>query len=187
MSRLNETRINEARRGIPFFWYGTRRGRRTAVALGAVAVGTLYVDAVLCWFTAPSDTAMWTTFGLTALGLVVYAWAFAVLLVASGGAVGLTEDKLDERQLAERQRVRALAHRGTGWMLWLSTILVFNLPVNDDHMVRLPALALSVFVFGLFTTHLILPHLIAGWRLPDPMPEEDDELTAAPSGNGTPA
>ncbi|GGK62457.1 hypothetical protein Sme01_04450 [Sphaerisporangium melleum] len=189
MGQINERQFAEVRRSVPFFWYGTRRGRRTAVVLGAAAVALGYVSAVVCWFLAPSDPAMWTTFTLGGIGLLVYAWAYAVLLVASGGAVAMGENRLDERQLAERRQVRSLAHRATAWLLGLTLALTFFLDGADHFLVRIPTAAAVIYVFALFLTHLILPHLITGWRLPDPLAEDEENEgpLAEPSGNGAPA
>ncbi|WP_214414835.1 hypothetical protein [Sphaerisporangium fuscum] len=173
MAGLDQRRLEEARRGLRFFWYGTRRGRRTSVVLGGVALALGWGSSIVCWFLAPSEVAMWSTFALTAIGLVLYAGVFAVLAVASGGVIGLAEAKLDERQLAERRRAYALAHRGSAAMLAVALMVAMLMPDDGDHFVHAPAAALFMFMLAGLTTHLILPHLVIGWRLPDP-PDEDD-------------
>ncbi|WP_405139580.1 hypothetical protein OG589_23550 [Sphaerisporangium sp. NBC_01403] len=174
MAELDQKRIEDARRGMRFFWYGTRRGRRGTVVLGGVALATLWTSSIVCWFLAPSDTAMWTTFALMGAGLMIYLWVFAVLAVASGGVVGMADGRLDERQLTERRRVYALAHRGTSWMLGISLVVSFLLMDDGDHVLRIPTAALFMFLMAAWTTHMIMPHLVAGWRLPDPPPDDDE-------------
>ncbi|MET8154750.1 hypothetical protein ABZT47_00165 [Sphaerisporangium sp. NPDC005289] len=174
MKRTEEERFEAARRGVPLFWYGTRRSRRLTVLLGAAALGLLYVSAVVCWFLGPGDPAMWTTFALAALCMAIGAWVFCVLYVASGGAIGVARHKLDERQLTERRLAHAAAHRGTAYLLGITVFLALQMDGDADHFLRLPTPTVFLWLYALFCTHLLLPQLTAGWRLPDPLTEEDE-------------
>ncbi|MDH2424897.1 hypothetical protein [Sphaerisporangium sp. TRM90804] len=173
MSQLTGKQIEELREGLRPTWYATRRGRRRAVALGAAALGCLWVSAAVCWFLAPSDTAMWTTFTLAAIGLVTYAFVFRVLVAATQGVVGLADHDLDERQLAQRRHVYALAHRVSLWMLLVAAVLAGLLPDRGDHFLEVPSAAVVLFMGSILTSHLIAPHLVAGWVMPD-SPQDDD-------------
>ncbi|MEW9531478.1 hypothetical protein [Microbispora sp. NPDC049125] len=175
MAGLDERRLEEIRRRARLSWHATPRGREITVILGGVALATQWVSAIVCYLLAPSDTAMWTTFALWGVAVVIYGWVYTVLVVLSGGVIGLREEELDERQLAERRNVYALSRRGSAWMLGGATLVVGLLPDGGDSVLRVPAAAAFMFMFAAFVTHLFLPHLVAGRRLRDLPPEEDGD------------
>ncbi|MDP9848292.1 hypothetical protein [Streptosporangium lutulentum] len=172
MNELNRKQVEDVRRSLRPRWYGTRQGRRVAAALGAAALAMIWASAVVCWFLAPSTTAMWITLSLAGIALVTYAGVFSVLIAASDGVVGLAEKNLDERQLAERRHIYTLAHRGSAWMLGVATIVV-GLLSGSDHILRVPTTAAFMFMVAIWTTHKITPHLIACWRLEDAPPDDE--------------
>lgn len=97
---------------------------------------------------------------------------FSVLIVASEGVVSLAEKNLDERQLAEKRHVYALAHRGGNWMLGAATTVVAVMSVGHS-ILRIPTAAAFMFMVAAWATHKIMPHLIVCWRLEDALPDDE--------------
>jgi hypothetical protein len=172
MNELNPKQVEDVRRVLRPKWYGTRQGRRITAALGSAALAMIWASAVVCWFLAPSTTARWITLALTGVALVIYAGVFSVLIVASEGVVSLAEKNLDERQLAEKRHVYALAHRGGNWMLGAATTVVAVMSVGHS-ILRIPTAAAFMFMVAAWTTHKIMPHLIVCWRLEDALPDDE--------------
>ncbi|GAA3158010.1 hypothetical protein GCM10010466_55950 [Planomonospora alba] len=166
-------RMEEAERWYRSSRFRHRRARRALVGVGAAAMSLFWIAAVVCWLLAPSDLAMWTTFALAGVGVAVYAPVMFVLSAATQGMINLGGALLDERQRAERDKVYALAHRGTMWVI-IATGIMLGIPTRSAQVVAAPAAALILLAVALLLTHLALPHLIAGWRVPDPLPDDED-------------
>ncbi|MGA5167119.1 MULTISPECIES: hypothetical protein [Streptomyces] len=153
--------------------YATAARRRTAVgahiALTAATVG--------CWLGAVHGVSVWYAVAILAL-VAPWSVAMGVLNGATRGLLQLRGHMLDERQLVERDRVRAIAHRitlgllfagaaGVGLATWLGG-------VRFDGALLFPAL------FALLVTHWLLPSWVACLRVQDDAPDEVDE---APHGH----
>ncbi|WP_371784084.1 hypothetical protein [Streptosporangium subroseum] len=175
MSELTPQKLENRYRGWPPpTWYATRRGRRILAGVGAASVGMIWVSAIVCFYLAPSVTAMWITFALAGIASVIYIVFYSALIGATRGTIGLAERYLDERQSRERQKIQADARRGTMWIL-IALGVLFSLAVpRGELIVQVPSAAITVLVLAMITTHLILPSLLAAWRLPDPMPDDED-------------
>ncbi|MEU7989820.1 hypothetical protein AB0B56_33660 [Streptosporangium canum] len=160
----------------PRSWYATRGRRRLLVGVGAGSAGLIWVSAIVCYYLAPSLTAMWTTFALTGAASVIYVVVYSALVGATRGVVGLAERHLDERQSRERQKIQANAHRGTTVTLVVLGVLLLSLAVpRGETAVQIPAAAIVMLVFGVIATHVILPSLMAGWQMSDPPPDDEDD------------
>jgi hypothetical protein len=188
---LERKRLEEAERSLRRTWYGTRRGRRILVFAGVASIATFWVSAGVCWYLAPSDTAMWTTFALLGFGLLLYFSVLSVFVVASQGMIGPGAKDLDERQLAELRHVYTLAHRGTTWMLVVLVLIASRAPAGwpGEEILKIPGAAAFLTVGAALATHVIMPHLIVGWRLSDPPPEDEDEWSdedLGSAGDGQP-
>ncbi|QFG25243.1 hypothetical protein [Actinomadura sp. WMMB 499] len=161
-------------RGTLPSWHRTRRRRRVTAGAGAAAAAMQWAGTVVSWHLAPSDTAMYWTIGLFLGSVVIAVPVAAALNTATRGATSLAEATLDERQIADRLRAHTIAHR---LMLLLLVVLVVGvLSVQGDRSTFVPIAAVVTGVVALFTTHLQLPLLVAGWRLPDPPPDDEDDL-----------
>lgn len=145
--------------------FADQRGRRQLVGAGAGLIGLLWIDAAVCWALAPSDTAMFTTLAVMAVTVLAGAWVWGTLFLSTRGTVGLPEHLLDERQLKERLRAHAMAHR-------LTLLLVFITYFAVSLAGEFPAAALTVLFFSLLATIWALPMLVAAWRMTDP-PADD--------------
>ncbi|MFC7649247.1 hypothetical protein ACFQX6_59190 [Streptosporangium lutulentum] len=155
-------------------WYATRRRRRILACAGAGSTGMLWIGAIVCFYLAPSLTAMWITFALVGAFVVLYVVFFSALVGADRGMVGFLERSPDERQARERQKIQADAHRGTLWVLVAVFVLVMSSVGRDSNTVLIPTAAIAVFLVALILTHLIMPSLVAAWRMPDPLPDDED-------------
>ncbi|GAA4233319.1 hypothetical protein FHR32_000601 [Streptosporangium album] len=159
----------------PRSWYATRRNRRLLAGAGAGSAGLIWVSAIVCWYLAPSDLAMWTTFALGGSALVIYIVVYSALVGATRGVVGLAERYLDERQSLERQKAQADARRGTtAVLIALGAMLSFAVS-GAEMTIRIPSAAIVMLMYAVVTTHLILPSLLMGWRMPDPPPDDEDD------------
>ncbi|WP_433540049.1 hypothetical protein ACQP10_28440 [Streptosporangium sandarakinum] len=158
----------------PRSWYATRRSRRVLAGVGAASAALGWISAVVCWYLAPSSLAMWTTFALWGAALVIYAVVYSALVGATRGVIGLAERHLDERQALERLRLQADSRRGTTIMLGAVLALVL-LADGGRPVVEVPTTAIFLLVYAMIATHLILPSLLAAWRMPDPPRDDEDE------------
>ena len=151
-------------------WYRTRRRRRTLAAAGLVALAMIWAGTVVSWNLAPSDTAMVVTITLLVLSVVIALPAVTLLNTATRGTTSLAEDRLDERQVAERLRAFTVAHR-----VMLGVLVVFTVVVLGTSSHEVPMAAVATGVIALLETHLLLPLLVAGWRQSDPPPDDDED------------
>ncbi|RJL33403.1 hypothetical protein [Bailinhaonella thermotolerans] len=155
--------------------YATRARRRVIAGLAAFSVALLWVDAAVSWFLAPSDLAVTINFVLLAIMLVIYLPAVTLLNVASRGTAALPARMLDERQAAERLRAVATGHRITFGLIGLALAAVVAGTWGEGDTARIPAAAVFILLLAIWLTHLVMPLIIVGWRMPDPVPDEDDE------------
>ncbi|MBE1534611.1 hypothetical protein [Actinomadura algeriensis] len=161
-------------RGTLHSWHSSRTRRRVTVGAGAAAAAMPWAGTVVSWNLAPSDTAMWWTIGLFLAYVVITIPVTAALNSATRGMTSLAEGDLDERQVADRLRAYTIAHRTM--LMVLIVLVVVVLSVQGDRTTFVPIAAVVTGVVALFTTHMTLPVLVAGWRLPDPPPDDEDDL-----------
>ncbi|MFD0904946.1 hypothetical protein [Actinomadura sediminis] len=155
-------------------WHRTRTRRRVTAGAGALGLAMPWAGTVVSWHLAPSDTAMYWTIGLFIGYILIVVPVYGALNTATRGTTSLAEDRLDERQVADRLRAYTIAHRLM--LLLLVVLVVAVLGVEGDRDTFIPMAAIVTGVVALFSTHLALPVLVAGWRLPDPPPDDEDDL-----------
>ncbi|MEV0574495.1 hypothetical protein [Streptomyces sp. NPDC050392] len=147
--------------------YATATRRRTAVA----AHVTLTAAGLAAGTGAYASDRVWPAFALLA---VVLPWCMAtgVLNAATRGLLELRTPVLDERQVAERDRVRARAHRLTTFLLAVALGVV----AGGDWTGRAEAGTLLVPVLAMvFVAHWLMPLWVAGLTVRDE-PEPESEL-----------
>ncbi|MEU6427785.1 hypothetical protein ABZ860_17995 [Microbispora sp. NPDC046973] len=155
--------------------YRTRARRRLLVATGATGLLVMWADAVVSWYIAPSETAVTVNFVLLAVALVCYLPAVTTLNAATRGLASLPERHLDERQVVERLRAYTGANTLMRLILTVVAALVLAAMWGDGPAAGVPGAAVALGLIAVWLTHLVLPLLVAGWRLPDPPPDEPDE------------
>lgn len=151
--------------------YSSRKGRQRLVALGVGCVALFWAASVVCWLLAPSTAAMISTFVLCGIGLGAGAWVFGTLILVSGVSGRIPEHLLDERQLQQRYRAHADAHRASLLLVFVTCFVVLALMGDNDHV---SAAAVVVTFFALLASIAALPYLIATWKMTDP-PAVDEE------------
>jgi hypothetical protein len=154
-------------------WYATRGRRRLIASAVALSLALLWADVAVSWASAPSDGADLSDFTLLALSGLIYFPAVSLLNIATRGIVELSERDLDERQVGERLRTVALAHRGTTGILVAVFVLALVAGVSQGRDHSMPGDAFFSLALALMLTHFVLPLVVSGWRLPDP-PGDDD-------------
>ncbi|WUH97032.1 hypothetical protein OHR68_26245 [Spirillospora sp. NBC_00431] len=155
--------------------YGRRRPRRALAGAGAVTLGLLWVDAAVSWVLAPGDTAMIVNFVVLFLLLVV-GFPLATQLVAmTRGLTAKRERELDERQLTERLRAFATAHRATTVVIVVVLLVTMAATARDGRESQIPGAAVFLILVALLVTHIFLPLVVATWQMTDPPAEEEPE------------
>ncbi|MET9799411.1 hypothetical protein [Streptomyces sp. NPDC006368] len=145
--------------------YATAARRRAVVAVHVV----LTVAAAAAWLGTIHGDGFGTLFAMVSL-LLPWMFATGTLNAATRGLLELRGRMLDERQLTERDRVRALAHRittgvlaagaaGTGAAGWLGDV-------------RLTGGMVFSALFTALVLHWLMPLWVAGLRVQDD-PSED--------------
>jgi len=114
---------------------------------------------------------MWVLFVMLAL-LLPWCVATGVINGATRGLLELRGRVLDERQLAERDRVHALAHRATTWLLAGGVLGVAAAGWLGE--VRAEALVAPV-LFGVLVVHWLMPLWMAGLLVRDEPADEVGE------------
>ncbi|MFJ9646429.1 hypothetical protein ACWEPM_11675 [Streptomyces sp. NPDC004244] len=144
--------------------YATATRRR--VVIGAHLL--LTAAGFAAWATTIFSDARWPLFAMLAV-LPLWMVATGVINGATRGLLELRSRMLDERQLAERDRVHAVAHRITGVLLLLAAVGAGAAGWLGD--VRVEGLV-SPVLFAVLTVHLLMPLWVAGLRIQDD-PTED--------------
>ncbi|MFI9228892.1 hypothetical protein [Streptomyces rimosus] len=147
--------------------YATTRQRRAVV----VAHVLLTVASLAAEFSAFATATVWLVF-LPLVLMIPWCIATGVLNAATRGLLELRTRVLDERQLAERNRVRALAHRLTTYVLLCAAagaIVIGKLGGLTVGGAVLPVL-ISAFV-----VHWLMPLWVAGMTAQDEPADETDE------------
>ncbi|WP_030668864.1 hypothetical protein [Streptomyces sp. NRRL B-1347] len=139
-------------------------GRRRAVVVAHIA---LTVGAVAAWLgtvVGESDWAVWVMLGL----LLPWCVATGIINSATRGLLELRPRALDERQRAERDRVRARAHQV---MTWLLLAAVVGTGLAGFSGADFKALVFQV-MFCAFVTHWLMPLWVAGLTARDEPADE---------------
>ncbi len=165
---LRQTRVEVMQRDYLPGWYATRGRRRLIASAVILSLALLWLDVAVSWSGAPSDGADLSDFTLLALSMVIYFPAVSLLNVATRGVVELSERDLDERQIGERLRAVAIAHRVTMGILVAVFVTAIALGMTQGRDYSMPGDAFFALALALGLTHFVLPLVISGWRLPDP-------------------
>ncbi|MEV7010365.1 hypothetical protein [Streptosporangium sp. NPDC051022] len=88
-----------------------------------------------------------------------------------------------------RLRSHAVAHRGTTVILCALGLMLMAVAFGgDDDVVRVPLAAAFMLLVAVLATHAILPSLVAGRRMPDSPPDDEEDGQdvegRAPAGEG---
>ncbi|MEU6878802.1 hypothetical protein [Streptomyces sp. NPDC046712] len=147
--------------------YATAPRRRLVVgahvALTAVGVGAWIGTVFGPWF--------WPAV-VVAVVLVPWVLLTGVLNGSTRGLLELRGRMLDERQLVERDRVRALAHRVTLWLLLAAAFGTGVYGMLADAPLRA---AVAPVLFGVLAVHWMMPLWVAGLRVQDDLSDDLDE------------
>ncbi|WP_328947349.1 hypothetical protein OG259_41300 (plasmid) [Streptomyces sp. NBC_00250] len=139
--------------------HATTTRRRLAVtahvALTAVGVGA--------WIGTVFGTG-WGPALVVASALLPWVLLTGVLNGSTRGLLELRGRMLDERQLVERDRVRALAHRITLWLLVAAAIGASTYSTLADTPLRA---AVTPVLVGVLAAHWMMPLWVAALRVQD--------------------
>ncbi|WP_436763886.1 hypothetical protein [Streptosporangium sp. V21-05] len=163
-----QTRVEAMQRDYLPGWYATRGRRRLIASAVVVSLALLWADVAVSWNGVPGDGADLTDFTLLALSMVIYFPAVSLLNVATRGVVELAERDLDERQVGERLRAVAIAHRVTLGILVAVFVTAIVLGMSQGRDYSVPGDAFLALILALGLTHFVLPLVVSGWRLADP-------------------
>ncbi|MBG0830485.1 hypothetical protein HS041_22245 [Planomonospora sp. ID67723] len=155
-------------------WYATRKRRRWLAGAGMFSLALQWINAAVSWAAEPDDGGNWIILTLLAVMMVIYLPAVTLMNIATRGLVELTERHLDERQVGERLRATTIAHRITTGLLaaCFVTAVVAGVGGEGDYVV--PERAVIMLIVALAMTHLVLPLIVSTWRLPDPLPDDEE-------------
>jgi hypothetical protein len=155
--------------------WATRPARRRLVMAGTAALVILWAGLVVIARYAPSDLARNVYLSMFGVSLVVGLPVISWLHAATRGALYLPERFLDERQLTERRRAYTSAHGATTLVLGLLFVLANFVSWQDGPLsITIPLALIGPTALTLAATHYTMPLLIAGWRLPDPPPDDGE-------------
>ncbi|MEU3447045.1 hypothetical protein AB0H29_07430 [Streptomyces thermolilacinus] len=154
------------REGAPLF---ATAGRRRALVAAHVLLTAATATA---WLALVVGDARWALFALAAL-LLPWAVATGAINGATRGLLELRGRMLDERQLAERDRVRAIAHRVTTALLLVGTAGYGALLWATE--VRADGTHLFGVLFAALVTHWLTPLWVAGLRAEDDVHGDADD------------
>ncbi|MFF8385850.1 hypothetical protein [Streptomyces kanasensis] len=148
---------------------------RTAVRRRALVAAHVLLTAAAAttWLAMVVADATWAAFAM--LGLLL-PWVVATggINAATRGLLELRGRMLDERQTAERDRVRAIAHRVTTGLLLLGTAAFGLLLWTTD--VRAGGEVVFAALFTALVVHWLMPLWVAGLRAEDDVQTDGDDL-----------
>ncbi|MEU7075530.1 hypothetical protein AB0B30_36820 [Streptomyces narbonensis] len=163
--------------------YAVMNDRRAAAVYATPGRRRLLVGAHFALTAVGVGAWIGTVFGSRFASAVMVA---AVLLpwvlltgMLNGSTRGLLELRgrmLDERQLVERDRVRALAHRITLWLLVAAAFGAGAYSVLTDAPLRA---AVTPVLAVVLAAHWLMPLWVAGLRVQDELVDMDDEFAEA--------
>ncbi|MFF8788115.1 hypothetical protein [Streptomyces sp. NPDC015125] len=155
--------------------YATAARRRTAVTAHVVLTVASVATGIGGWVTDRRGLA----FALLGLSLALtLAWCVATGVIngATRGLLELRTQVLDERQLAERDRVRARAHRLTTYLLAGAVIGVAAYCWTGQVQARTLLVPVLIVVF---VVHWLMPMWVAGLAVRDEPAEESEQVPEA--------
>ncbi|MEV4971367.1 hypothetical protein [Streptomyces scopuliridis] len=154
--------VMNRREGRPLYATAARRRALVCAHIALTAIG------VSCWTAMVFAEWMWPVFVLLAT-LLLWCVATGAINGATRGLLELRGRALDERQLRERDRVLARAHRLTSLLLLAVAVGIGFLGWLGD--VRMEALVTPVLI-GVLVPHWLMPLWVAGLTVGDE-PDED--------------
>lgn len=145
------------------------------MAVGVAVLALLWAGLVVIALYAPSDLARNVYLSMFGASIVIGVPVVGWLNTATRGTTSLSEHYLDERQIAERRKAYATAHKVTTVMFAVLFLLALNW-VSDDgqFVVTVPLALIGPLALTVLVTHAVMPLLIAGWRLTDPPPDDEE-------------
>ncbi|MFC9590810.1 hypothetical protein [Streptomyces sp. NPDC056944] len=156
--------------------YTVMNDRRAAAAYATATRRRLLVGAHIALTATGVGAWIATVFGPGYGQLVVVAAVLLPWMVLTGmlngstrGLLELRGRMLDERQLIERDRVRALAHRITLWLLLAVAGGVGTYGVLTDAPLRA---AVTPVLVGVLAVHWMMPLWVAGLRVQDDLGDD---------------
>ncbi|MFJ6575590.1 hypothetical protein ACIQMY_06440 [Streptomyces sp. NPDC091368] len=156
--------------------YAVMNDRRAAAAYATAPRRRLLVGAHIALTAIGVGAWIATVFGpgygqLVLVVAVLLPWMVLTGML-NGSTRGLLELRgrmLDERQLIERDRVRALAHRITLWLLVVVAGAVGGYGVVADAPLRA---AVTPVLVGVLAVHWMMPLWVAGLRVQDDLGDD---------------
>lgn len=156
--------------------YAVMNDRRAAAAYATVTRRRLLVGAHVALTVTGVGAWIATVFGpgygpAVVVAVVLLPWILLTGML-NGSTRGLLELRgrmLDERQLVERDRVRALAHRITLWLLLAVAFGTGAYGVLVDAPLRA---AVTPVLVGVIAVHWIMPLWVAGLRVQDDLGDD---------------
>ncbi|MEU4066536.1 hypothetical protein AB0F25_29845 [Streptomyces wedmorensis] len=160
--------------------YALMNDRRAAAAHATTTRRRLAVTAHVALTAVGVGAWIGTVFGpgwgpalVVASALLPWVLLTGVLNGSTRGLLELRGRMLDERQLVERDRVRALAHRITLWLLMAAVIGAGTYSTLADAPLRA---AVTPVLVGVLAAHWMMPLWVAALRVQD---EPADDLADA--------
>lgn len=145
-------------------------GRRRAAVAAHIVLTVAFVALLTVLY---ANDQLWAAFALMAL-LVPFVFTTGVLNGATRGLVELRTRALDERQLAERERARAIAHRMTGALIFGAAVGMWLATVATDG--QLTRAYVAPLLGGVFVLHWVMPLWVAGLLVQDEPADDLDDL-----------
>ncbi|MFE1906785.1 hypothetical protein ACFW96_24410 [Streptomyces gardneri] len=147
-------------------------GRRRLIVGAHVALTAVGVGAWIGTVFGPG----WGPALVVAGALLPWVLLTGVLNGSTRGLLELRGRMLDERQLVERDRVRALAHRITLWLLVAAAIGAGAYSTLADAPLRA---AVTPVLVGVLAAHWMMPLWVAALRVQDELGDTEDEFAEA--------
>ncbi|MEU2236802.1 hypothetical protein ACH4A8_08125 [Streptomyces vietnamensis] len=156
--------------------YAVMNDRRAAAAYATATRRRLLVGAHFALTLTGVGAWIATVFGpgygpIVVVAVVMLPWVLLTGML-NGSTRGLLELRgrmLDERQLVERDRVRALAHRITLWLLVAAAAGAGAYGILTDAPLQA---AVAPVLVGVLAVHWILPLWVAGLRVQDDLADD---------------
>ncbi|MET7526449.1 hypothetical protein ACFYSJ_40490 [Streptomyces sp. NPDC005248] len=162
-------RLMNDRRGRPLYVTAVRRRLVVAVHQALTAA----IGGLMTYFYLAEAEPIWSVVVIAVL-LLPWMVATGAINAATRGLLELRERALDERQSAERARVRARAHRAMTLLLAAAAagLLIAGAADGDAPMAHAAPVLVAVL-----TVHWLMPLWVAGLMAQDE-PVDDDGLAA---------
>ncbi|MEU6169602.1 hypothetical protein [Streptomyces tanashiensis] len=160
--------------------YAVMNDRRAAAAYATVTRRRVLVGAHIVLTVAGVAAWIGTVFGpgygpaiVVAVLLLPWVLLTGMLNGSTRGLLELRGRMLDERQLVERDQVRALAHRITLWLLVAVVVAAGSYGVLTDEPLRA---AVTPVLVGVLAAHWMMPLWVAGLRVEDDLADDMGDI-----------